>query len=344
MIERMAEWLTERLEHDAVRVMDESQADVAVFSYESEDFEARCNALSSAGCTVFVLAPETKGALAQRIIRAGGKTITFRQLEDAILVLQRLTEALVSPPVPDKKEVVAIYSAKQAGGSFVAWNLWAVLTKLGEKVSLCSVSDEASPFRAWIPEAPVCFGSYEGREEDDIWIVDASGSSEAINVEADLALVVHDADPSKKTPVISGKTMANRIWSDEGISDLYIPDLGRLAVLAMHSHQAATELDEGVFRLFVGLWRYWHGEAIDTTPEPNPGGKSESTLKPEELDTPDGRHDSALTRLDDRTDDRSPENAQDSGIVVQEGAVRQAFSFDENDPPSNEGRRFQFND
>ena len=256
-------WLAEFLQSSAKRVTDELQAEVAVLSTTSEDFEARCKTLTKAGCTAFILTPENKGALAQRILRAGGKIITYRQPEDANPVLQRLVEVLVIPPMPGKKEVVAIYSATRAGGSFVAWNLWALLRQQGKKASLCALEDEASPFHRWIPDEPVHYGTSEGDKAADIWIVDASGGKQIV-LDSDIALVVTDPDPANPVPEIVGAThIDNRVWPEPDTPFPYIPDLGQLGIQSMHQYTAAVLLNESVFLLFEGLWRYWHGEPLD---------------------------------------------------------------------------------
>ena len=319
-------WLLEKLRTDVIP-SDEEKAEVAVLTTESERYEERCKMLTEAGCTVFVLAPEILGTLSSKLSRMKVKGISYSSRSDSISVLTRLAEASIDPPIPEKKEVIAIYSAKQAGGSFVAWNLWATLVKLGKKVSLCSVSDETSPFHVWIPGAPVYFGGHEGREEDDIWIVDASGSTTPIEAEVDLAIVVHDEDPSKPIIDIDVEKIANRISPGEGTPDLFIPDLGRLAVYGMHSHQAVVELNDGVFRLFVGLWGRWRGEVIDL----GVAGKDETTSVSDEAGEV-GRL--PTLPVEDELPPVAPSDLRGSEHKDSQQEEKTGFSFDDEVPPT----------
>ena len=107
-------WLLENLQTHVV-LSDERRAEVVVFTTESEEFEERCKTLTEAGCAAFVLTPENKGTISSKITRVGAKAITYRGRSDGISVLTRLAEFLIAPPAPEKKEIVVIYSAKQAG-------------------------------------------------------------------------------------------------------------------------------------------------------------------------------------------------------------------------------------
>ncbi|WP_206830157.1 hypothetical protein [Alicyclobacillus fructus] len=163
-------------------------------------------------------------------------------------VLDRLTAAhvlafmvrdLEAPPVrytpaPFKVQVV---SSRQAGGTFLAWNLFHVLVSRGVKAKLLSASS-ASPLATWVspPYRDMVFGAIEAGG-GEVWVIDTSDTT--VQLDVDAVILVQDCDPAKALPALNDDTywlVVNRVpYGLEVGSEAHmvIPDFGAAAYEAM---------------------------------------------------------------------------------------------------------------
>ena len=173
-----------------------------------------------------------------------------------------LTADTVLPEVSLNYEAVkiAVKSSGQAGGTFFAWNLWAVLRERGLDADLLSLTMQ-SPLQKWmsndVPES-VKFGESKGTAKD-VWIIDMTGSVDE-SVEADVVVVVMDADPAKVV-VSSGDSwqVVNRLPVEvfdkyEESANLLLPDFGYRAYQAMFTGAPLSDYYQEYKR---ALWAFW---------------------------------------------------------------------------------------
>ncbi|AEJ43653.1 hypothetical protein [Alicyclobacillus acidocaldarius] len=200
-------------------------------------------------------------------------------------VLAFLVRDLDSPPVrytpaPFKVQVV---SSRQAGGTFLAWNLFHVLVSRGVKAKLVSVSN-ASPLATWIspPYRDMVFGTTEA-DGGEVWVIDTSDTTTEVP-DADAVILVQDCDPAKALPVVKDETywlVVNRVpYGLEVGSEAHmvIPDFGAAAYEAMTTgvpvaakHAAFAS---GLWELWLAIDQYEHNIRLDVTVNEGDGDES----------------------------------------------------------------------
>ncbi|WP_062308504.1 hypothetical protein [Alicyclobacillus sendaiensis] len=137
-------------------------------------------------------------------------------------------------PVPFRLQIV---SSRQAGGTFMAWNLFHVLVSRGVKAKLLSASS-ASPLATWVspPYRDIVFGTTE-TEGGEVWVIDTSDTN--VVVDADAVILVQDCDPAKALPIMRDDNywlVINRVpmgLEVESAAHLIVPDFGAAAYEAM---------------------------------------------------------------------------------------------------------------
>ncbi|MCL6547897.1 MAG: hypothetical protein K6T30_03190 [Alicyclobacillus sp.] len=214
---------------------------------------------------------------------------------------------------------LVIRSARQAGGTFLAWNLWHVLRERGIDARLLSVSS-ASPLASWLspPYHHMAFGGTEA-DGGEVWILDASDTT--AQVEGDAVVVVRDCDPAKVVPLPPGGmdawTVCNRVPAGVQPGDpahLVIGDLGTMAYEAMTSGVPVAVRHPALVEALWGLWQaVWNGERSFRAKVSATGAVKVTAAESVLSHTPDG--DAKHTGGFD-LDDTAGDDSTDGGFVL----------------------------